>query len=249
MDSHHAHPTSSPANTIHARSRSVNTIAWRDSGTPATPNSAPPTRQQRILRTRHARFSAQNLSINGIGLPYTQLTRTNENETKGNNSSGRKIELHNPSPTSTILNEITNSSVYRHRSLQNRPPIPVFQDTAQTSFTDIVATNSPAFHRNASGVVHTRVLDSADSLTIDMGLREVSPNIQRTSSGPGSPYYLSVRTGSRHKSAIANPASIQKSTSNTLKMSWNGPKTRFTPQPPTFLGRRSLERQQRRTND
>lgn len=213
MDNAHAHPQS-PASTLHVRSRSIppSLRDYRTSHT--TPKSAPHTRQQRILQTRHARFSAQRLSVNGITVPFPPLTRSTENDTpyfssprlakreEDGNTSDRTGDLTGSSTQSSILYELTNSSGYRLRGLQRRAPIPVFQDDSEKCLTPAPGSHTPSVYHDASSDIQpSSTSDSAQDCSPTMGLREVSVNLHRTSPHKDSPFYRSIRSGVNRKSS------------------------------------------------
>ncbi|ETI29533.1 hypothetical protein G647_01986 [Cladophialophora carrionii CBS 160.54] len=189
MDDAHAHPPS-PAYSLHSRSRSIPPSLRDLQPNNTTPKSAPHTRQQRLLQTRHARFSAQSLSVNGINTPYLQLNRSCENESpyfpsprfkrrdENDRAQTKPEELSNASTESAILNEISNSNAYRIRGLKRRAAIPVFEDSPGKH------SNPHSIYQDVSGDIHTPSLsDSARDNSPTMGLREVSLNIQRPSPG------------------------------------------------------------------
>ena len=193
MDDAHAHPPS-PAIALHAQSQSI-PQSVRDNRSPTiTPKSGPHTHQQRLLQTRHARFTAQSLSVNGINVSFPQLSRPAENDSPYFTSpqltkqTENAEDSSNASTESAILNEISNYNAYRIRGLKRRAAIPIFQD-------------SPDKHSNLPSVYHDAISDISppsrpDSLQEDsptMGLREVSTNLQRPSPGKESPYSRSVR--------------------------------------------------------
>lgn len=204
-----AYPAPS-TNALHSRSRSISSLSIRDrSPNPSntTPKSVPHTRQQRLLQTRHARFSAQRLSVNAIAFP--QVIRSSENDSPHFSSprfvkqdespshSDMTSDMTGSSPTSTILNEIANFAASRKRSSQSRAPIPVFKDSSDPQSTSLV-------DRNAFCEVPAFSTDSIESSSTDMGLREVSVNLQRTSPNiAGSPYYASLRSSARRRSSQA----------------------------------------------
>ncbi|KEF62267.1 uncharacterized protein A1O9_00239 [Exophiala aquamarina CBS 119918] len=106
-------------------------------------------------------------------------------------------DLTGSSPTSTILNEIANFAASRKRSSQSRAPIPVFKDSSDLKNTSLA-------NRNAVSEAPAFSTDSIESSSTDMGLREVSVNLQRTSpNSAGSPYYASLRTSARRRSSQA----------------------------------------------
>lgn len=197
---------------IHSRSRSIGSLSIRDrSSTPTnnttTPKSVPHTRQQRLLQTRHARFSAQRLSVNTIAFP--QLIRSSENDSQhfssprfmkqdeAHSSSEMTSDMISSSPPSTILNEIANFAASRKRSPQPRAPIPIFKDPSDRASTLLSDRNllnePPAFST-----------DSIENSSTDMGLREVSVNLHRSSPNPaGSPYYASIRSSARRRTSQA----------------------------------------------
>ncbi|KAK5057539.1 hypothetical protein LTR84_011539 [Exophiala bonariae] len=197
---------------IHSRSRSIGSLSIRDrssipTNATTTPKSVPHTRQQRLLQTRHARFSAQRLSVNTITFP--QLIRSSENDSP-HFSSPRYIkqdESHSPSdmtsdltsssPASTILNEIANFAASRKHSHQSRPPIPIFKDSSDRF-------SATAVHRSSSNEPPAFSTDSVESASTDMGLREVSVNLQRSSPVlAGSPHYASIRSSVRRRTSQA----------------------------------------------
>lgn len=202
--------SASSTNTLHSRARSISSLSIRDrSPNPSntTPKSAPHTRQQRLLQTRHARFSAQRLSVNTIAFP--QLNRSSENDSPHFSSprfvkqdenlpiSDMTSELTGSSPTSTILNEIANFAASRKRSAQSRAPIPVFKDSSDH-------TNTHFADRNALCEIPAFSTDSIENSSTDMGLREVSVNLQRGSpSTTTSLYYASVRSSGRRRTSQA----------------------------------------------
>ena len=207
-----AGPASSPTATsaLHSRSRSIGALSIRDrspNSSNTTPKSLPHTRQQRILQTRQARFSAQRLSVNAITFP--QVIRSSENDSphfstprfgKQDESPSHAdmiADLTGSSPTSTILNEIANFTASRKRSLQPRAPIPVFKDTSDLKNTSLIDRNAlcdaPAFST-----------DSIEDTSTDMGLRELSVNLQRSSPNTaGSLHHASLRSSARRRTSQA----------------------------------------------
>lgn len=205
----HAHPPSS-LDTIHTRSRSITSLPLRDypsKNSTSTPKSAPHSKQQRLLHTRHARFSAQNLSFNGLTFP--QLSRpcdventhfTSTRYTKQDDLapiSDQTSDLTGSSPSSTILNEIAHFAASKHRSSHPRAPIPVFQDSPSTQ--SLVAGLSPYLDQDTHSQVPDSTPDSILGSRESMGLKELSVNIQRPSSKAGSPYYISPRPSLRRR--------------------------------------------------
>ncbi|KIW69694.1 hypothetical protein PV04_05556 [Phialophora macrospora] len=189
MDDTHGHPPS-PAYILRSRSRSIPPSLRDSQPSNITPKSAPHTRQQRLLQTRHARFSAQSLSVNGISTPFSPLNRAGENEStyfpspRFNRSNEndwahtKAEELSNASTESAILNEISNFNAYRIRGLRRRAAIPVFEDSPEKH------SNPPSIYHDASSDIHTlSIPDSLRGNSSTMGLREGSLNIQRQSPG------------------------------------------------------------------
>ncbi len=215
MDDAHAHPPS-PAHghtpTLHTRSRSIPPSLRDNQPNAITPKSAPHTgtRQQRLLQTRHARFSAQSLSVNSISnLPFPQLNRSIENDspyhpsprfTKRDGSERfqkRAEELSNASSESAILNEISSFNTYRIRGLKRRAAVPVFEDPPDKH------SNPSSTYHDVYSDVHTFSIPDSLEDSPSMGLREVSVNLHRPSPGKDSPYLRSVRGGLSRKSSQA----------------------------------------------
>lgn len=215
-DAAHAHPHS-PAATL-ARPRSTTTLSLREQHpAQSTPRSVPHTRQQRLLSTRHARFSAQRLSVNGLTIPFARPVRSSENENphyssprfikreEDGDNTGRSADVKSTSPKSSILNEITNSVVYRVRDLQKRPPIPVFQGSPGGSCTEDVRQHTPSIYQDASSEFQTPSVTGSTPESPSMGLREVSVNLPRPSPHKESPSYRSIRSSPRRKTSLAKP--------------------------------------------
>lgn len=218
MDDAHAHPHS-PAHTLQrTRPRSTTALSTLEQPTSnTTPKSAPHSRQQRLLHTRHAKFPGQRLSVNGITIPFPRLIRSTENDSHLHYSTARLAkqeddatqpekgrDLSTPSPRSSILNEITNSAGYCVRGLQRRAPIPVFQDSQDKTYSDNTK-NALSIYRDGSSDFQTPSVTGPVPDTPSMGLREVSANLQRASPQKDSPYNRSLRGPSRRKSSIAKP--------------------------------------------
>lgn len=207
MDEAHAHPPS-PAFPLHVRSRSIPPSLREYQPNQATPKSAPHTRQQKLLQTRHARFSAQRLSVTGI--PFS-LNRSIESDPSHFSSPRFKRqdendrsqirtteEISNASTDSAILNEISNFNTSRLRGLKRRAAIPVFEDSPEKH------SNPPSVYHDASSDVQAfSIPDSLQDESPAMGLREISVNLPRPSPGKDSPHYRSVRNGLRRKSSLA----------------------------------------------
>ncbi|KAK5408459.1 hypothetical protein LTR06_007302 [Exophiala xenobiotica] len=214
-DAAHAHPHS-PAATL-PRPRSTTTLSLREQH-PAhsTPRSVPHTRQQRLLSTRHARFSAQSLSVNGLTIPFARPVRSSENESphysstrfikreEDGDNTGKSADVRDISSRSSILDEITNS-VYRVRDLQKRAPIPVFQGSPARSCTKDVRQHTPSIYQDASGEFQTPSVTGSTPESPSMGLREVSVNLPRSSPHKESPSYRSIRNSPRRKTSLAKP--------------------------------------------
>lgn len=142
-------------------------------------------------------------------ITFPQLIRSSENDSP-HFSSPRYIkqdESHTPSdmasdmtsssPASTILNEIANFAASRKRSPQPRAPIPIFKDSADR-------TSGTLVDRSTSNEPPTFSTDSVENSSTDMGLREVSVNLQRSSPGlAASPYYASIRSSVRRRTSQA----------------------------------------------
>lgn len=208
MEDAHAHPPS-PANTLHTRPRSITSLTLRDQHpSQSTPKSAPHNRHQRLLHTRHAKFPAQRLSVNGITISFPESSyysapRFTKREEDGNYTD-KTGDLSGTSPRSSILNEIANSAVYRVRGLERRGPIPVFQDSSDKELLekDNAETNSPSIYHDVSTTFHTpSVTGSIPDCSPGMGLREVSVNLQRPSPSKDAPYHRPFRTGPRRISS------------------------------------------------
>ncbi|KIV96803.1 hypothetical protein PV10_00620 [Exophiala mesophila] len=199
----HAHPPSSLDN-VHTRSRSITSLPLRDyppKNSASTPKSVPHSKQQRLLHSRHARFSAQNLSFNGLTFPQvtrhgdvenshvssTRYTKQDDLTRNSDNSS----DLTGPSPSSTILNEIAHFAASKHRSSHPRAPIPVFQDSPSA--------RSPPPEQDIYSQIPDSTPDSIPGSRESMGLKELSVNVQRPSSKVGSSYYTSPRTSLRRR--------------------------------------------------
>jgi len=152
------------------------------------------------------------LSVNGINIPFPQLNRSAENESPyftpsrfhrrdENDKAQTKIEeLSNASTESAILNEISNSNAYRIRGLKRRSAIPVFQDSSDKH------SNPPSVYHDAISDIQTfSIPDSVQDDSPNMGLREVSVNLQRSSPGKDSPYHRAKRGGLSRKSSHVKP--------------------------------------------
>ncbi|KAJ9631296.1 hypothetical protein H2204_008238 [Knufia peltigerae] len=216
-DAAHAHPHS-PAATL-VRPRSTTALGLYEQQTNQTaPLSVPHNRQQRLLNTRHARFSAQTLSVNGITIPFPRLGKPTENENlhyttprmvkrqDSGESTERSQDVSTVSPRSSILNEITNSSSYRERSLQRRGPIPIFQDNPGKNSMDSGKQHTPSIYQDPSSEFQTPSVTGSGSTpeSTAMGLREVSVNLHRMSPRKDSPF-RSIRSGSRRRTSHAKP--------------------------------------------
>ncbi|KAL6252522.1 hypothetical protein RBB50_000241 [Rhinocladiella similis] len=217
-DAAHAHPHS-PAATL-VRPRSTTALGLYEQQTnQTTPLSVPHNRQQRLLNTRHARFSAQTLSVNGISIPFPRLGKPIENENPhyttprmvkrqdAGEATERPQDVSTVSPRSSILNEITNSSGYHKRSLQRRGPIPVFQDNPSKNSIDSGKQHTPSIYQDPSSEFQTPSVTGSGSTpeSTAMGLREVSANIHRTSPRKDSPSLRSIQSGSRRRLSHAKP--------------------------------------------
>lgn len=144
-----------------------------------------PSRQQRLLNNRHARFPAKKLSITSLGNKLSQLVSNNEKpDAKDTASKGQEnSKLHKSRSTGTIgkrsslkvLEEI--SSIGRSYSARRREDIPIYQDHAdQPLLQSSPFVSSPYIDpRGASnsplGFDHIQ-----DTLT-DMRLRELPLNV------------------------------------------------------------------------
>ncbi|KIW89022.1 uncharacterized protein Z519_10507 [Cladophialophora bantiana CBS 173.52] len=217
MDDGHAHPQS-PAPTLHVRSRSIPPSLREYPSSHATPKSAPHTRQQRLLQTRHAKFSAQSLSVNGINVPFPPLTRSTENDSsyfssprfnrgeENGNDSNKAEKLSNASIESAILTEISNANACRIRGLKKRAAIPIFQDSPDKPTVRGTGANTPSVYHDASSDIHAPSFpNSGQDSPTNMGLREVSVNLQRPSPHKDSPYHRSVRLGLNRKGSQGKP--------------------------------------------
>ncbi|KIW11176.1 hypothetical protein PV08_10476 [Exophiala spinifera] len=217
-DAAHAHPRS-PAATL-VRPRSTTALGLYEQQTNHTsPLSVPHNRQQRLLNTRHARFSAQTLSMNGISIPFPRLGKPTEIENPyyttprmakrqdAAEAAERSQDMSSVSPRSSILNEITNSSGYRERSAQRRAPIPVFQDNPSTNSVDSGKQHTPSIYQDPPSEFQTPSVTGSRSTpeSTAMGLREVSVNLHRTSPRKDSPSFRSIRSGSHRRSSHAKP--------------------------------------------
>ncbi|KAH0835317.1 hypothetical protein AYO21_01539 [Fonsecaea monophora] len=217
MDDAHAHPQS-PVTTLHVRSRSIPSSFHEYPSSHTTPKSAPHTRQQRLLQTRHAKFSAQSLSVNGISVPFPSLNRSSENDSpyfpsprfnrrEENGSDLNKAEkLSGASTESAILAEISNTNTCRIRGLKKRAALPIFQDSPEKTTIRDTGANTPSVYHDAYSDLHPPSgPDSLRESPVNMGLREVSVNLQRSSPRKDSPYYRQVRSGSHRKASQTKP--------------------------------------------
>ena len=218
MDDAHAHPQS-PAQPFHARSQSI-PPSLRDCRTThsITPKSVPHTRQQILLQTRHARFSAQSLSVNGINVPFPQLTRSAENDSpyfsyprfnkrdENGTELSRSEQLSNASSESAILNEITNINAYRTRGLKRRAAIPVFYDSPDKHSVEVNTPTPSIYHDAPSDIQPPFLPEFSREDSPSMGLREISGNVQRPSPSKASPSYRSVRGRLSRKSSQPKPS-------------------------------------------
>ncbi|KIW28550.1 uncharacterized protein PV07_08204 [Cladophialophora immunda] len=217
MDDAHAHPQP-PTPTLHVRSRSIPPSLREYPTSHTTPKSAPHTRQQRLLQTRHAKFSAQRLSVNGISVPFPSLTRSAENDSpyfpsprfnrreENGNDSNKAEKLSTVSTESAILAEISNANACRIRGLKKRAAIPVFQDSPEKPTVRDTGANTPSVYHDASSDIHPpSVPSSLQESPTNMGLREVSVNLQRPSPRKDSPYYRPPRSGSNRKASQTKP--------------------------------------------
>lgn len=140
MDDTHIRRTSSPprlsSNSSHTQAFSDVSDVTLAQGVLEPETS--PSRQQKLLNNRHARFPAKKLSITGLGNKLSQLINNNEkSDTKSGPSRGQEnSKLYKSRSTGTIgkkgslgvLEEIP--SVGRSYSARRREEIPIYQDHA-----------------------------------------------------------------------------------------------------------------------
>lgn len=205
MDSAHVPSAPSPPrrDSTHASvpnaSRASPTLS-SDLFSPATS----PSRQQRLLQNRNARFPAKKLSISGLSNKLTQLVGahdlTEEAKTPPKNQENK---LHKSRSTGTIrkksslavLEEVSNTT--RGRASHRRPGIPVYQDNPQRPLlqSSPSAASSPCVEPKAEFTSPTGFEHIQDSLN-NMRLREVSLN-ERWSPLTRSPSSLKSKTRKR----------------------------------------------------
>ncbi|KIY02583.1 uncharacterized protein Z520_01048 [Fonsecaea multimorphosa CBS 102226] len=217
MDDAHAHPQS-PAPTLHVRSRSIPPSVREFPTSQTTPKSLPHTRQQKLLQTRHAKFSGQRLSLSGISVPFPQVNRSAENDSpyfpsprfkirEENGSDSNEFDkLSSASTESAILAEISNANTCRIRGLKKRAAIPVFQSSLEKPTVRNTGANTPSVYHDAYSDIHPPSIPSSlQESPTTMGLREVSVNLQRPSPRKDSPYYRPARPGSNRKVSQTKP--------------------------------------------
>ena len=221
MDNAHAHPPPprpSPATTLPRR---VHPKRDHD----AQPGSASPsTRQQRLLRTRNAKFPAKKLSISSLSSRFSQLIKSNDPQPEAQSPAPRNHEntaygthrdyaLSSHSATTFgILEEISNSISSRTKTQHKRQPIPIFQDTPERGLLEESPYVSPSPDRGLSSLINSpapfdHIQDSLGGMGLrelsgGMGLREISGNARKSSPLESPPTYTaSIRGGRRRKSA------------------------------------------------
>ena len=135
MDNAHGHP--SPPATVPNRRQTIHTYHATRRST-STGN-----RQQRLLRSRNARFPAKKLSITGLSARFSQLIRSGEEDQRKaatllrnqENTVNKRHRSHESastlSPSLGILEGIGNTLSGRDRVARKRKPIPIFQDTPE----------------------------------------------------------------------------------------------------------------------
>ncbi|KAK5942629.1 hypothetical protein PMZ80_005194 [Knufia obscura] len=184
MDSAHLRPMSSPPQFDAANSPLQNALCASSIASPDIFNpETSPSRQQRLLQQRNARFPAKKLSISSLSSKLTQLVGNNDHSDEAKPPSrNQENKLHKSRSTGTIgkksslsiLDEISNTT--RSRASRKRPEIPIYQDNPvrpllQSSPYD---GSSPHVDPQADFASPTSFDHIQDSL--NMRLREVSLN-------------------------------------------------------------------------
>ncbi|KAK5070253.1 hypothetical protein LTR64_002092 [Lithohypha guttulata] len=178
MEDPHApvHPASSPPLLPSAQTF--------DSPTDVFDSEPSPSRQQRLLQTRNARFPAKKLSISSLSSKLTQLIGNNE-QSEGPASPARNKEnrLHKSKSTGTIgkrgglgiLDEISNAT--RGRSIRRHRDISIYQDHPERPLleTSPLAASSPYVDPKADFTSPLAFDHIQDSIS-NMRLRELSYN-------------------------------------------------------------------------
>ena len=205
MDNAHGHPAL-PA-TVPNRRQTIHAYN-------ATPRSTSTgNRQQRLLRSRNARFPAKKLSITGLGARFSQLMRTGEEDERRTATSLRNQEnavnkrhrtyesVSSLSPSLGILEEISNTFGGREKVARKRKPIPIFQDTPERALLSRSPSVSPPQYNELSSLGNSPAqFDHIQDSFQDMGLREISGNARKSLTPESPPYVGSMRSGRRRKS-------------------------------------------------
>ena len=203
----HAHPLShpSPPQTLPARLR-----ANRDHNADHA-SASPSAHQQRLLRTRNARFPAKKLSISSLSSRFSQLIKANDTplpeSSAPRNQENTVYRPHRDYPSASlsghsfgILEEITNSISGRNKTQQKRQAIPIFQDTPERALLEASPYVSPSPDRDPSSLINSpAAFDHIHDSLSGMGLREISGNARKFSPLESPPPVSSVR-GRRRKS-------------------------------------------------
>ena len=184
MASAHVQPTSSPqldlaSASLQNESRHSPTIS-SDIFSPETS----PSRQQRLLQNRNAKFPAKKLSISGLSNKLTQLIGNNDLPDEAKSPPrNQENKLHKSRSTGTIgkksslrvLEGISNTA--RGRASRRRPEIPVYQDNPERPLlqSSPCAASSPYVEPKGEFTSPTGFEHIQDSLN-NMRLREVSLN-------------------------------------------------------------------------
>ncbi|RMZ90640.1 hypothetical protein DV736_g2119, partial [Chaetothyriales sp. CBS 134916] len=175
----------------------------------------PPSRQQRLLRARNARFSAKRISISGISARFSDMIKTNEDKGQSQTTGKRNQEnvsstkRKNPDPVAHsasslgILDEISNSTSSRVQSLQKPASIPIFLDAVEGSLPQHSPYTSPTVYQDASSPVCSQPISDNlhDSFTA-MGLKEVSGNVRKSPATVISPYNSGLPRATRHPASF-----------------------------------------------
>ncbi|RMD41005.1 hypothetical protein DV735_g4109, partial [Chaetothyriales sp. CBS 134920] len=184
MDSGHSHPSSVQA----AFHKSTPPILSPEDGT------TPPSRQQRLLRARNARFAAKRISISGISARFSDMIKPSEdrgrlqplgsrNQENESCTRRRPVEPATQSASSPlgILGELSSSASGRLRPRQKRLPIPIFQDTAEGSLPNRSRCASPTVYQDPPSPVYgLSTPGSPHGSFAAMGLKEISGNARRS---------------------------------------------------------------------
>lgn len=205
MDNAHGHPA--PPATVPNRRQTIHTYH-------ATPRSTSTgNRQQRLLRSRNARFPAKKLSITGLSARFSQLIRSGEEDQRKaatslrnqENTVNKRHRSHESastlSPSLGILEEIGNTLSGRDRVARKRKPIPIFQDTPERALLSRSPSISPPQYNELSSLVNSPAqFDHIQDSLHDMGLREISGNARKSLTPDSPPYVGSMRAGRQRKS-------------------------------------------------